>query len=486
VLIPIVTLVLACTAIPTELRWPDRQDLVAAASIRLDASDVIANVVGYLPVGAAMARAGIWPALGVAGSISFIAETTQLFSNGRTPSVVDLFTNTLGAAIGLLIAARWNWRVLSLRLGRRTAAVASALALLFVGLCSLGTPDDVERTAMALLLAPPWTAVSPRGDRVPGRLEAHWTFDEADNATVRDESGNGLNGSSVNAPTRVAGVSGLAVSLNGDQYIDFGDPLDLRLAGSLTISAWINSSFFSLHDAAIVSTYHGLLGYQLDTTLDEGPRTIGFKLTDWTGRIMARYGRTPLETNRWYHVAGVYDAAARRLDVYLNGQLDNGCLAGYVTAHQGVSSGNVFVGRRGDGGYEFSGALDDIRIYSRARSAPELHDEVAGGALPDAVSSKTAIDVRKPSANADCTSAEPIDTRVAIVVVAAGMFIAVACVGRWPRATPRRHVAILALSVAAGALMMFLLGPAVPMLFRWTIPWLSLAGGLVIVVSVRA
>ena len=64
-------------------------------------------------------------------------------------------------------------------------------------------------------------------------------------------------------------------------------PKPKPVAGSLTISAWINASFFPVDDASIVSTYNGL-GYQLDTTVDEGPRTIGFKLTDWTGRHMAR------------------------------------------------------------------------------------------------------------------------------------------------------------------------------------------------------
>ena len=44
---------------------------------------------------------------------------------------------------------------------------------------------------------------------------------------------------------------------------------------------------------------------------------------------MARYGATPLVIGAWYHVrAGVYDAEARTLDVYLNGVLDDGFLVG--------------------------------------------------------------------------------------------------------------------------------------------------------------
>ncbi len=44
-----------------------------------------------------------------------------------------------------------------------------------------------------------------------------------------------------------------------------------------------------------------------------------------------RYGATTLQANTWYHVTGVYNAAASELHVYLNGQLDDGApLAGSV------------------------------------------------------------------------------------------------------------------------------------------------------------
>ena len=76
------------------------------------------------------------------------------------------------------------------------------------------------------------------------------------------------------------------------------------------------------------------VGFQLDTTIDKGTRTIGFKLTNSSGGQMFRYGATTLQTNTWYYVTGVYDAAAQTLNVYLNGQLDNGVLQGTVTTSQ--------------------------------------------------------------------------------------------------------------------------------------------------------
>ena len=83
----------------------------------------------------------------------------------------------------------------------------------------------------------------------------------------------------------------------------------------MTISAWINSTAFPRDDAAIVSSHNPRAqGYQLDTTVDRGVRTLGLKLANSCGQLMARYGRTPLAMNTWYYVVGVYDAEAQLLE----------------------------------------------------------------------------------------------------------------------------------------------------------------------------
>src|SRR5262245_36958784 len=88
---------------------------------------------------------------------------------------------------------------------------------------------------------------------------------------------------------------------------------------------------------------------------------------------MARYGATELVRDSWYHVAGVFDADARTLNVYLNGQLDDGFLLGSVVSAQHASSQRVCVGRRADAeGYEFAGLIDDVHIYSRALTQAEI------------------------------------------------------------------------------------------------------------------
>jgi hypothetical protein len=101
------------------------------------------------------------------------------------------------------------------------------------------------------------------------------------------------------------------------------------------------------------------------------------KLTSSTGAGVVRYGVTPLQLNQWYYVTGVYDAAAQSLNIYLNGSLDNGILAGTVTAGQSNSSTDVTIGQSaGAATLEFSGVIDEVRIYGSALSPAQVQTDM--------------------------------------------------------------------------------------------------------------
>ena len=97
----------------------------------------------------------------------------------------------------------------------------------------------------------------------------------------------------------------------------------------MTISAWINSRSF--------------------------PNGIGFTLTNSCGDLMARYGATSLVIGAWYHVAGIYDAAAQTLDAYLNGNWTTGFWLAPSTS-----------------------AIDEVRIYSFALTKDEIAADMLG------------------------------------------------------------------------------------------------------------
>jgi glucose/arabinose dehydrogenase/PKD repeat protein len=237
-----------------------------------------------------------------------------------------------------------------------------------------------------------------------GGLAAAYAFDEGAGTTAADASGHGLTGTLSGGATWSVGKYGTAVNLDGsDDFVNLANPTGLQLTGSMTVSAWVNSAAFPAADAAIVSKRAGTeVGYQLDTTTDRGPRTVGFKLTSSSGSNMMRYGATTLQLNTWYHVAGVYDATARTMNVYLNGQLDNGSLVGTVTATQQNSANNVNIGRRGTSGYAFNGRIDDTRIYNRALSAAEIQTDMATQLTPGGSSDSTppTVSISAPANNA--------------------------------------------------------------------------------------
>jgi hypothetical protein len=459
---PVIVLVLAATAIPIELRPQG----IAPPGLSVEADDVLENIAGFLPVGIVLAELGFLRAVGAASLLSTFAETCQLMMVHRDPSAIDVVSNVIGAILGAAISKRWGIQSPVLKINRRRGLAAAVLAF--------AVPGGVWATS--------GKAPNTRGVRLPGTLEAYWKFDEGSGQIALDSSGHGLHGTFKNEPRRIGGVLGGAVSLDGkNDYIDFGQSSALRFVRSMTISAWINSTAFPYDDAAIVSQRHGDFGYQLDTTIDRGPRTIGFKLTNACGDLMARYGATPLVLGTWYYVAGVYDADARMLDVYLNGQLDNGFLLGSVTGEQHSSRSAVYVGRGSDPGFEFAGSIDDVHIYSFALTKAEIAADMRGRAI-DGSAVQRAADSGYQEVPCRILS-DPEDARIPVTAAAmVGVLVAVACIGLWPSIGA---LLCLTVSFAAGLVLLPATSSTLPLLGLWMMPLLSLAGGASVAGSVR-
>ena len=99
-------------------------------------------------------------------------------------------------------------------------------------------------------------------------------------------------------------------------------------------------------DGQIVAKSDDASGWQLKTSPDTGPHTFGVRVAGATNAFARRYSTTVRSLNVWYHVAGVYDASAQTLDIYVNGVPDNGTLSGTIPASQINSAVNVNIGRR--------------------------------------------------------------------------------------------------------------------------------------------
>ena len=224
------------------------------------------------------------------------------------------------------------------------------------------------------------TASTTSGN-TPSGLVAAYGFEEASGTSVNDGSGNGNTGA-VNAATWATGKYGGALSFNGSSsYVDLGNPSALNLTGSMTLSAWVMATSTPPDDGQIIAKSDNVSGWQLKTTADTGVETFGVAVSpDGTSHVQ-RYSQTVRALNTWYYVAGVYNASAQTLDIYVNGALDNGTLKGTVPASQFDSSVNVNIGAR-SGGFYFNGLIDEVRIYNRALSAAEIQSDMASPVVP--------------------------------------------------------------------------------------------------------
>jgi Concanavalin A-like lectin/glucanases superfamily/VanZ like family len=467
---PVIVAVLAATAVPIDV-W-------SFSTVRMHfgwfLSDAIMNVAGYVPVGIVLGSMGVTRATIIAVLMSVGAEVLQLGMAHRDPSLADIICNVAGALVGIACAVALRMETVFVRLGRAAAFGAAATLLFVVGKAWVSA-------------APP---LNLRGVTGPGRLEAHWKLDEETGRIARDSSGHGLDAEFSTEPQRGNGIATYAPRFDGTPTSPKAKPdAAFRLVGSMTLAAWINASSFPRDDAVIVSTFDHIenirAGWQMDTTIDRGPRVIGFKLTGSCGSTMARYGATPLQPNVWYHVAAAYDADRQQMHVYLNGKLDDGDLVGSVESWHRSSRFGALIGRRGDlNGFEFSGLINDVRVYSRALNVSEIADlaqrsPVEHVRTTDSAPAMVALAIRD---SRECRwSGEPEDARLPALVVLAGISMAILCVC----GVTRFMVAGLVASLAIGLLMFYVSTPTLPGFNLWAFPLTALAGALSVLASIR-
>lgn len=213
----------------------------------------------------------------------------------------------------------------------------------------------------------------------PGNLVAAYSCNEGAGPTATDVSGYANDGSLAGATWTTQGKYAGALSFDGTAgFVNLGNPTSLRVTGSITWSAWVKALANPVDDGQIVAksgSAAGSVGWQLKTSPDAGPHTFAVAVSANGTTNTQRYSTTVRALNTWYHVAGVYNAAAQTLDIHVNGALNNGVLSGTVPASQFDPNLNVNIGRR-TGGFYFNGIIDNVRIYNRALTQAEIQDDM--------------------------------------------------------------------------------------------------------------
>jgi hypothetical protein len=200
-----------------------------------------------------------------------------------------------------------------------------------------------------------------------------WHFDEGSGTAIYDSSGNGNIGtfSGYTNPTWVGGKFGNAVSFDSyhTQDIVVGDSRSLGLNGSFTVELW-----FKQYTGGGMG--QGLINKGDTITASAVNYQVWINVN---GKIQADIGNgstyqsaissTTVQNNNWYHVAFTVDGS--NLNLYINGVLENTTFQSLTPA---TNTGNLIIGNKADPDltFSFDGTIDEVAIYSRAKSAEEI------------------------------------------------------------------------------------------------------------------
>jgi hypothetical protein len=206
-------------------------------------------------------------------------------------------------------------------------------------------------------------------------LVAAYGFNEGSGTTAADVSGNGRNGT-IRGAQFAAGKSGMALTFDGvDDWVTVpdgvtGSPLDLTTG--MTLSAWVHPLEFTGWETILMKERGaGALAYALYAQ-DGGTSRGGVDAPAGTIRAGAEdqsiRGTAPLPLRAWTHLATSYDGTTERL--YVNGAV---VASRAQTGSIAVSNGALRIGGNNSWADEFfKGLLDDVRVYNRALTGPQI------------------------------------------------------------------------------------------------------------------
>jgi PKD repeat protein len=212
------------------------------------------------------------------------------------------------------------------------------------------------------------TATHPVSVAAP-ELVAWLQLDEGSGTLATDASGHANDGTVAGGASWTVGISANALNLDGvDDRIELLPTASLHLRNRLTLAAWVRLDTIAAGDGILVKGGSAVpYALQLEAngrlrfTANAGAPAGGAGGGSWSSALAVAAGS-------WHHVAVTYDGT--RIRFYLDGALDPAQPA--VALRFGRIAEPLFAGASPYDAAYLDGVLDDLRVYNRALSGPEI------------------------------------------------------------------------------------------------------------------
>jgi len=203
-------------------------------------------------------------------------------------------------------------------------------------------------------------------------LVAAYGFDEGSGTGTGDVSGNHNNGVVNGATWTPNGHFGKALSFGSGARVTVNDAASLHLSSGMTLEAWVNPNSLNGSWMNLVFKPNGDPGTTNPSYLLQGCSPSASAPSVYINAAssnLAAPGALPLNT--WSHVAATYDGATLRF--FVNGLL---VASRAQTGTIAASTDALTIGGNAYSGQNWSGLIDEVRVYNRALSATEIHTDM--------------------------------------------------------------------------------------------------------------
>lgn len=218
-----------------------------------------------------------------------------------------------------------------------------------------------------------WIVNFPRPNHMPTELSSRWYRKSPPFGMLTLAA---LLVASITGATHLAAATNSVLVLDGKTaYCEVRDTASLRsISNALSVELWFKAAAFPRNDRAVSSL--------LRKNVEAGRENflLRFRMLDRVPVVEFGLGRVGLvrapcafQTGKWYHLAATYDGSVAR--VLVNGtEIGSEDLSGAIP----IDDSALEIGR-GDpnysGGEYFDGTLDDIRLWSQARSEAQIRGD---------------------------------------------------------------------------------------------------------------
>jgi len=203
----------------------------------------------------------------------------------------------------------------------------------------------------------------------PNGLTGYWPFD---NSGSKDNSGNLGDGTLKGDAGCGTGRQGGALSLSGTSaYVSTSHPV-VRTDNSFTVTAWVNLADANSYHTVISQDGDRVSGFYLQYSASDSRWAFSQTNSDADNAVTVRALSTAAPAvGIWTHLAGIYDAGAGQLKLYVNGALQQTVTKGSPWN----ANGNLQIGRgkwNGAAADYFAGLIDEVRTFDHALTDAEI------------------------------------------------------------------------------------------------------------------